>query len=104
MADENIISGAESGFVRANVQRRMVPAKDFAAYYTNDTQIQTSPWDVRLMFGVIEDVDTAEGIAIVTRVADVRMSLQHAKKVAAIITDQIKQHELKIGFIAIPED
>jgi hypothetical protein len=106
MADEKVLSeaGDESGFVRANVRRRLVPGKDFAAYYTNDTQVQTTPWDVRLMFGILADVDPEEGVATVERVADVRMSLQHAKKVAAILTEQLRQHEARIGYIAIPQD
>lgn len=101
MADEKVVP---EGFVRANVQRKLVTGKDFAAYYSNDTQVQTTPWDVRFMFGVIADIDPDQQTAIVERVADVRMSLEHAKKVAMILTEQIRQHEARIGFIALPQD
>jgi len=101
MADEKV---DPEGFVRANIHRRVVTGKEFASYYSNDTQVQTTPWDVRFMFGVIADVDPDERTAVVERVADVRMSLEHAKKVSMILAEQIRQHEARIGFIALPPD
>jgi hypothetical protein len=65
--------------VRANVNRNVIAPADLPSFYANDTQVQTSPWDVRFMFGVIADIDAEKGVATIKRVADVRMSLQHAR-------------------------
>lgn len=106
MADPSAPNSEQSdeGFVRANVERNVIKSPTFTDYYANDTQIQTSPWDVRLMFGLIMEVDPVQSRAVVQQVADVRISLQHAKKLAAILTQQLQQHEAKIGYIALPPD
>ena len=94
----------DGGLVRANLKRSVIVSPTFGAFYANDTQVQTSPWDVRLMFGLIVEVDPAKKLAVVERVADVRMSLQHAKKVVEVLSQQIQQHEATIGFVAVPTD
>ena len=96
MVEENVV-------VRANVNRNVIAPADLPAFYANDTQLQMTPWDVRFMFGVIADVDAEQSVATVQRVADVRISLQHAKRIAAILTEQIRQYEAKVGIIAVPE-
>lgn len=98
MADE------ETQIVRANVNRELKPSPSFASYYANDTQVQTTPWDVRFMFGLITDVIPETSTARVERIADVRISLQHAKRLLAILTDQLRQYETNVGFIALPPD
>ena len=74
----------------------------FGTYYANDTQLQTSPWDVRFTFGLIEDINQETQTLVVEQVADVRMSLQHAKRVAAILIQQIENYENTIGPIPQP--
>jgi hypothetical protein len=99
--DEN---GETGEIVRANMKRQVVSSDKPLAIYANDTQIQMTPWDVRLTFGVVLDVDTENGLAKIEHLADVRMSLQHAKRVNQILTQQLEHHERRIGPIAIPED
>jgi hypothetical protein len=92
------------GIVRANLERKLELSPTFASYYANDTQIQTTPWDVRFMFGMISDVDPESKRAIVERIADVRMSLPHAKRISEILVKQIQHYEATVGYIALPKD
>jgi hypothetical protein len=73
----------------------------FATHYANDVQIQTSPWDFRLLFAIIQGVDTATATFEVEQVADVRMSPQLAKRVAAILQRQVDHYERTIGPIPL---
>lgn len=102
MADELQSKGPE--IVRANVGREVLTPPGLPSYYANDTMVQATPWDVRFMFGMVADVDAASEKILITRVADVRMSLQHAKRVAQILTQLISQYEAKSGTLALPED
>ena len=96
--------GSETRIVRANVKRLVETSSAFASYYANDTQVQTTPWDVRFMFGVITDVEPETVTARVERPVDVRISLPHAKRLLAILSDQLRQYESNIGFIPLPAD
>jgi hypothetical protein len=94
----------EAEFVRANVHREVVEGPGFASLYANDTQVQLSPWDVRLIFGIIDTPASAEHRTIrVKTTGEVRMSLQHAKKVAEILVRQLGLYEKRFGPISIPE-
>jgi hypothetical protein len=96
---------ADPQVVRANVNRSVVPAENFVSLYANDTQVQFTPWDVRLILGVVTGVPTAENpMVTVTQIGEVRMSPQHVKKVVAILQAQIDHYEKTIGPIFIPED
>lgn len=94
----------QEGIVRANVNRNVVQSPTFASLYANDTQVQLSFWDIRLIFGVISNIPTPESGVQVTTVGEVRMSLQHAKRVAMILIQQLKQYEETIGPIPTPGD
>jgi len=84
------------------VERKAKRADDYVVLYSNDTQVQTTPWDIRLIFGRIESAPTEGDLSlIVNQVGEVSMSLQHAKRVAAILHDQITQYEKKVGPIVI---
>jgi hypothetical protein len=90
--------------VRATGTREVNVSPTFAAYYTNDTEVQTGPWDVRLRLGQIAEVDSERNHAIITRVAEVRMSPQHAKRVVAILMEHLERYEAKYGPIPLPQD
>ena len=95
--------GADSGgdIQRANRERREYRADDFVSLYANDTQIQLSPWDFRLIFGQIEppDNDSVEQPMGIREIGEVRMSPQHAKMVALVLRNQIQVYEKNIGEI-----
>ena len=91
--------------VRANVNREVEPDPGFVSLYTNDTQIQLTPWDFRLILGQIAGVPTEKNPTITVRaVAEIRMSPQHAKKIALILMGQIAHYEKMIGPIPLPPD
>lgn len=96
-------SAEESKIVRANVNRKVEKSPTFVSLYSNDTQVQVSPWDVRLIFGVIAEAATVEQPTVtVETLGEVRMSPQHAKVVAAILIGQLKIYEESLGKIPIP--
>ena len=87
----------------AGSQKRQVQKSDsFASYYTNDTQVQTGVWDVRLIFGLINEVDKEAGVVYVTQVAEVRMSPQHALRVHRLLGEQLERYAVNFGTIPEP--
>lgn len=95
----------ENKIVRANVNRQMVSSDQFVSIYANDTQIQTSPWDFRFVFGVISSVPTTEDPTIVVRqIGEVRMSPEHAKRIAKVLVQQVVNYERNVGPIPQPEE
>lgn len=90
--------------VRANINRESVTAPDFVSLYVNDTQVQVSPWDIRLILGVISEPPTPKRPTILIKsIGEIRMSPQHAKKVTMILLQQLKIYEDTIGPIPLPE-
>jgi hypothetical protein len=84
----------ERQIVRANINREMTKSEQFMSVYANDTQLQLTAWDVRLIFGVIDEVATPEkNVTTVRQLGEVRMSLPHAKRVAQILTAHILHYE-----------
>ena len=89
--------------IRANVDRQVVTAPTFASLYANDTQVQTTPWDVRLIFGEIAESATKETpVNVIKRVGEVRMSPQHAKVRVSILLKQLAVYERTFGPIPTP--
>ena len=96
-------SGDQVQIVRANVEREVVVSPDFVSLYANDTQFQTSPWDFRLIFGVIDAVPTNENHTVVVKqTGEVRMSPQHAKKITQLLLEQLAGYEKRFGPIPQP--
>jgi hypothetical protein len=91
--------------VRANVSRTVSESPTFASLYTNDTQLQITPWDVRLIFAVISQPATKDRPEVqVQTVGEVRMSPQHAKRIAQILVRQLARYESQFGVIPQPPD
>lgn len=91
--------------VRANIHREMVSAASFVSLYANDTQIQVSPWDFRFMFGLITVAPSEDSPnVVVTQIGEVRMSPEHAKRVAMVLVQQIRNYEQSVGPIPQPQD
>lgn len=94
-----------SQIVRANIEREVTTAPGFATLYTNDTQVQVSPWDIRIIFGEISEPPTPERRTIrIKTTGEVRMSPQHAKKLATILIKQLELYERSVGPIPMPTD
>lgn len=98
------ISDPEPTIVRANVNRQTVTAEKFVSLYVNDTQVQVTPWDIKLIFGEITSVPTPENPAIIIKqIGEVRMSPQHAKKVTQVLLQQLEHYERTVGPIPLPD-
>jgi len=98
----------QDGFVRANKGRTVERAADFASLYANDVQVQTSPWDVRLVFGQIDSLprtpDQAAEAVAVKLVGEVRLSPQLAKRVTMILVEHLHSYESQFGPIGLPKE
>ena len=91
--------------IRANINRLVEPASTFVSIYTNDTQLQMTPWDFRFSFGIIADAPTLKNPNVLVKsLCEVRMSPQHAKKVATILIQQLKHYEETLGQIPQPPE
>ena len=78
-------------------------SSNFVSLYTNDTQLQVTPWDVRMIFGEITEPASAERpVNVIKQIGEVRMSPQHAKIVMLILANQLEQYESNIGPIPLP--
>ncbi|HEV8641379.1 MAG TPA: DUF3467 domain-containing protein [Methylomirabilota bacterium] len=104
-ADKADVDSGADAIVRANVKRTIVFAPNFISLYTNDTQVQVSPWDVRLIFGEISEPPTSERPEVVIKATgEVRMSPQHAKRILQILADTLATYERSVGPIPLPVD
>jgi hypothetical protein len=98
-------SDGEAKIVRANVRRVVTADPSFVSLYTNDTQIQVTPWDVRIVFGEISEGATPERPEVLIRTTgQVRMSPQHAKKVVEILIGSLAKYEQTFGPLPMPKD
>ena len=95
----------KSQIIRANVNRTVIASQSFVSLYSNDTQIQMTPWDVRLIFGEIERVERGDEVSVtIKQTGDVKMSPQHAKRITLILIKQLTEYEEKYGEIPQPPE
>ena len=66
-------------------------------YYVNNTQIQTSYWDVGMHLSVTVGVDQESNTTLVRPLAHIRMSHQHARVIVDILTQQLEEYEKHHG-------
>ena len=76
-----------------------IGGEDAPAYYSNNTRVETSRFDVRLRLGQLLEVDKENNSMTVRSVAEIRMSLVHAKVVAGFLAQQIGTYEKEHGKI-----
>lgn len=86
------------------IVREVRRSPNFVSLYANDVQVQTTPWDVRLILGEIgiEETDGRQ-VVHVQQTAELRMSLQLAKRLILIITEQLVGYEENFGPIPQPK-
>ncbi|PYR93581.1 MAG: hypothetical protein DMF84_09270 [Acidobacteria bacterium] len=95
----------EPKIARANMERKTVVAENYMSVYANDIQLQTTPWDVRLILGRIIDLPTAnDPSATIRQLAEVHMSPQMAKKLTLLLIGQLQIYEKQMGQIPQPTD
>jgi hypothetical protein len=95
----------EKTIVRANANRRHTQSPSFFSIYANDVQVQTTPWDLRLIFGEITNVPTSKDpIVDIMQLGELRLSPQLAKKMTEVLLDQLSTYEANVGEIPLPKD
>ena len=84
------------------VSRQNIKSPDYVSLYGNYVQVQTSPWDMRLILGSVSEPATRENLSVViTQDADVRISLQLAKRLLSVMAEQISEYEERFGPIPV---
>ena len=86
------------------VRREVKRSDTFLSMYGNEVQIQTSPWDVRLVFGELGDMSLGADSPTmnVKQVGEVRMSIPLDKKLSEILSQQLTAYESKFGSVPVP--
>jgi Protein of unknown function (DUF3467) len=84
---------------REELKRETIKSPDFFSIYTNDVQVQTSPWDMRLVLGESAPPEDATSAISIKQLGELRMSPQLAKQLIRIMLDQVKRYEERFGKI-----
>ena len=90
-----MVSEAISNF---QVKRIAVEPAQFVSLYVNDTQVQMTPWDFRLVLGLVAELPSAEDPTLVVKtIGEIRMSPQHIKRITEVLLGQLKVYEETYG-------
>lgn len=94
-----IPSREKDGIAERDIRRDITKSETFFSVYANDVQIQTGPWDVRLLLGEIGDALKEGSVPVikVKHLGEVRLSPQLAKRLTLILLQQLKHYEENIG-------
>jgi hypothetical protein len=92
--------------IKAHIKRIIENAATYAILYSNDTQVQVSPWDVRIIFGELSSPPSPEPNqeVLVKMTGEVRMSPQHAKRLVQILAASLATYEQQLGPLPMPKD
>lgn len=86
-------------------QKRLLERKtasNHITYYANNAQIEGTYWDLRLSFGQI--IEASEKALVTEDAVTIQMSPQLAKRLSAILVDNVKKYEERFGVIPpLPE-
>ena len=101
-----IKSSAEALELKADgVRREIVRSEAFVSIYVNDVQVQTFPWDLRLLLGQIDDPATRDApVVTIKQLGELRMSPQLAKRLTVILMEQLAAYEKHFGTIPAPDN
>ena len=81
-------------------RRQVSRSPDFVSLYANDIQINTSPWDLRFIFGELSDAVAGPDPSIaVSQIGELRISPQLAKKLVQLLAMQLAAYERTFGVI-----
>jgi|SRR5579864_482048 len=81
--------------------RRVARGDGFVSIYTNDIQVQTSPWDMRLVLSELGDSDDVS--VNVKQLAEIRLSIEIAKRLTLMLAEQLNLFEATFGQIPGPK-
>ena len=83
--------------------REIVRSPGFVSIYSNDVQVQTSPWDLRLIFSELTDHPSPESITV-NQLAELRVSPQLAKKLTMVMVQLLTEYEEEFGKIPLKDN
>ena len=87
------------------IKRETKRSPAFFSVYANDIQVQTSPWDMRIILGEIAKPAAAGDLVVsINQLGELRISVQLAKRLAVIMTRQIEAYEGRFGSIPLPPE
>lgn len=88
------------------ISRKASRSPNFFSVYTNDIQVQSSSWDVRLILGESGDTDLSGDLPVsnINEICEVRMSPQLAKRLTLILGQQLRIYEEAFGEIPAPKE
>jgi hypothetical protein len=86
-------------------RRVQTRSANFVSIYTNDIQLMTSSWDIRMILGELGDSPSGDNSTVgITQLGEVRMSPQLAKKLTLILIEQLKAYEQQFGEIPLAKE
>ena len=74
--------------------------QDHPTFYANNVALKTSIFDMTMEFGVMAEVQG--DVLAVRNVATVIVSPQHAKAIAALLTNHVEEYEKQFGALPTP--
>lgn len=80
--------------------RKVVHLGDAPRYYTNNTEIGMTSYDIQLKFAIVESADATT--MNVRDQAIISMSLHHAKAVLGLLYTYVVQFEKQHGPLSVP--
>lgn len=83
-------------------QFETVRSEKFMSVYSNNTLLDTTPWDFKLSFGVWVKPELGK-LPKVENLVEVVMSPQHAKALLGVLSTHIHEYEKHIGEIKLPQ-
>ncbi|MBK5295326.1 MAG: DUF3467 domain-containing protein [Acidobacteriia bacterium] len=87
------------------IEMKRERSHDFFSVYANELQLQTTPWDLRLVFGEVSSAIDLTNTLVSKQLGEVRVSPQLAKRIVMIMVEHLRDYESKFGPIpAIPKE
>jgi len=77
-----------------------VRSDKFQRIYANAANIEVTVWDFKLTFGELKKLNNK---VVIEQSIEVTMSPQHAKALAGILINNIKEYENQAGEIKLPQ-
>jgi hypothetical protein len=84
---------------KAKDEYRLAP--DALNYYANNVRFETTPWDLRLLFGELAG-NLPTGGSIVEQKAVIKLSWAQAKVMAIFLAINVADHEAALGAERLP--
>lgn len=96
------MSNSKSAVRASQPEIESVRSSAFFKVYSNSVQIETGPWDFRLIFG--EVTKSGENKITIEQSVGVVMSPQHAKALLGVLAHNIRAYEDRVGEIKLPAE